>query len=96
MKNLLIATVLIAALLGRCSGSMAYMRMPSTRQSREHVIGWSTRALKRHFTLGTAGPPLRLKLELETTQVEVRHVAEVARDVATRHVAAFLDLLPKV
>jgi hypothetical protein len=52
--------------------------------------------LKRHFTLDTAGPPQRLKLELETTQVEVRQVVEVARDVATRHVAAFLDLLPKV
>jgi hypothetical protein len=52
--------------------------------------------LKRHFTLSTGGPPQRLKLELETTQLEVRHVVQVARDVATRHVVAFLDLLPRV
>ena len=71
---------------------MAYVRMPSTRRSREHVIGWSTRGLNGT----TGGPPQRLKLELETTQLEVRHVVEVARDVATRHVAAFLDLLPRV
>jgi len=52
--------------------------------------------LKRHFTLAAGGPPQRLKLELETTQLGVRHVVEVARDVATRHVAGFLDLLPQL
>jgi hypothetical protein len=52
--------------------------------------------LIRHFTLDAGGPLQRLKLEIETTQFGVRHVVEVARDVATQHVAAFLALLPRL
>ncbi len=53
--------------------------------------------LLRHYAIVPGGPPQRLKLGLETTgQMEVRHLVEVARDVATRHIVAFLDLLPRV
>jgi len=52
--------------------------------------------VSRHFTLSTGGPPQRLKLEIDKRQLEVRHVIEVARDVATRHVVAFVNVLPRV
>ena len=52
--------------------------------------------LNRHFTICPGGPPQRLKLELQSTQLEVRYVVAVARDVATRHVSAFFGLLPNL
>ena len=52
--------------------------------------------LNRHFAISSGGPPQRLKLELQSTQLEVRHIVEVARDVATRHVSEFLSLLPSL
>jgi hypothetical protein len=65
----------------------------SIKEARDWLVH---RRLKRHFALSTGGPLRRLKLELGTMQLEVRDVVEVARDVATRHVAAFLDLLRTV
>jgi len=52
--------------------------------------------LTQHFTISCGGPPQRLKLQLETTQLEVRHIVEVARDVATRGVEAFLNVLSRI
>lgn len=50
----------------------------------------------RHLTLAIGGPPVRVKLNVEGMQVPVRDLIELARDVATKHVSAFFDLLPKV
>lgn len=52
--------------------------------------------LNRHFSMSLGGPPQRLKLELQSTQLEVRHIVKVARDIATQHVSAFLGLLPNL
>lgn len=52
--------------------------------------------LNRHFSVTPGGPPQRLKLELQSTQREVRCIVELSRDVATRHVSAFIALLPNV
>ena len=52
--------------------------------------------LNRHFSVTPGGPPQRLKLELQSTQWEVRCIVELSRDVATRHVSAFIALLPNV
>jgi hypothetical protein len=52
--------------------------------------------LPQHFAIRTGGPPRRLKLQLGTTQLEIRHIVEVARDVATRGVEAFLNMLSRI
>ena len=47
-----------------------------------------------HYTLAIGGPPIRLKLAVASGKpLEVRHIIELARDVATRHVTTFLSLL---
>lgn len=50
--------------------------------------------LRRHFRMSLGGPPQRLKLEVQSKQLEVRHIVQVVRNVATTHVSKFLDLLP--
>jgi hypothetical protein len=47
----------------------------------------------QHYTIAIGGPPVRLKLGVGGSQLEVRHIVEVARDVATSHVSTFLKLL---
>ena len=58
---------------------------------------WLTHSrLRRHFFLSIGGPPQRLTLEFGTTQLPVRGLIELARDLATRHVSDFLQLLPQL
>ena len=47
--------------------------------------------LNRHLSLSG-----RLKLQLETTQVDIRHVVLTARDLATQHVSALFIILPNL
>lgn len=49
--------------------------------------------LKRHFSMASGGPSQRLKLEVDGTQLEIRYIVKLARDVATKHVTGFFDLL---
>lgn len=68
---------------------------PKYRQLKD-ARDWLTHSrVKRHFTLAAGGPPQRLQLEL-ATKVEVRQLVEGAWDFATRHVSAFLELLPRL
>jgi hypothetical protein len=48
----------------------------------------------RHLFEG--GPPKRLSLQLGSAQLSVRDLIEYARDVATRHVSDFLQILPQL
>ena len=60
---------------------------------------WLTHSrVPRHFAvnLGAGGPPQRLQLELPTTTVGVRQLIEDARDFATQHVSALLEMLPRL
>jgi hypothetical protein len=53
--------------------------------------------LPRHFMLSMgAGPRERLKLDIEGIQVSIRTLIELSRNVGTKHVSAFFDLLPKI
>lgn len=55
---------------------------------------WLTHSrLSRHFMLG-AGTRQRLALDLPAGRLPVRQLIELARDLATRHVTAFLNVLP--
>jgi len=56
---------------------------------------WLTHSrLKRHFVLDTGGPPQRLSLELPPNKLPVRQLIEMTRDLSTRRVSAFLQMLP--
>ncbi len=57
---------------------------------------WLTHSrLPRHFVMAAGGPPQRLSLELPgAVRLPVRQLVELARDLATRHVTAFLTVLP--
>lgn len=56
---------------------------------------WLTHSrLNRHFFIG--GPPQRLTLEFDSTRLPVRDLIELARDLATRHVSDFLQILPQL
>lgn len=46
--------------------------------------------------LSAGGPPQRLQLKLKEKEIGVREFIEGARDCATRHVSAFLQLLPQL
>lgn len=52
--------------------------------------------LNRHFVLKTGGLPERLTLEFGKKRMPVRSLIELARDLATRHVSDFLQLLPQL
>jgi hypothetical protein len=52
--------------------------------------------LPLHYTIATGGPRVRLKLGKVGSELGVRHIVELARDVATRHVSAFVNLLPSI
>jgi len=52
--------------------------------------------LNRHFAITPGGPPHRLKLELQSVQLEIPQLVEVARDVATNHISSFIVILPNV
>ena len=57
---------------------------------------WLTHSrLTRHFAIGPVGRR-RLRLGLESGEVEVRRLVEDARDVASDHVSAFVDLLSAI
>jgi hypothetical protein len=50
----------------------------------------------RHFGFDTARGPERLELELGATRLPVRQLVELSRGLATRHITAFLALLPNL
>jgi len=59
---------------------------------------WLTHSrIPRHLTLN-AGPPTRtrLKLSVGKKKIGVRDLIERSRDVATKHISDFLDLLPNL
>ena len=49
--------------------------------------------LRRHFTLSTRDPCLRLRLEFNSIQLPVRDLIELARELATKHVCDFIQIL---
>lgn len=58
---------------------------------------WLTHSrVTRHFTLATREPDPRLELELDETRLPVRKLIEHARDLATRHVIHFMQILPQI
>lgn len=58
---------------------------------------WLTHSrLIRHFVLAAGGLPQRLTLEFGSSRLPVRGLIELARDLATRHVSGFLQLLPQL
>jgi hypothetical protein len=55
---------------------------------------WLTHSrVKRHFELTIGSSPQRLKLGLSTGQIPIRDIIELTRDLATKHVAEFLNIL---
>lgn len=50
--------------------------------------------IKSHFVLTAGGPPQRLTLEFGSSRLPVRDLIELARDLTTRHVSDFLQILP--
>ena len=57
---------------------------------------WLTHSrVRRHIIGNVGGPPMRLELDL-SARIGVRELVEVARDLATRHVLAFFDILPQL
>lgn len=52
--------------------------------------------LKRHFFLSVGSSPQRINLEINSVQLPVRDLVELARDLATRHVSAFISILPNL
>jgi hypothetical protein len=58
---------------------------------------WLTHSrLKRHLFVGAPGPPQRLSLELPSNKLPVRKLIQMTRDLATRHVSDFLQIVPYV
>lgn len=57
---------------------------------------WLTHSrLPRHFGMAAGGAPQRLSLQLPgPTTLPIRQLIELARDLATRHVTAFVNILP--
>jgi hypothetical protein len=58
---------------------------------------WLTHSrLRRHFSLSTKGPRHRIKLEFNATQLPVRDLIELARELATWHVSGLFQILDHI
>ena len=58
---------------------------------------WLTHSrLKRHFVLDTNGPPKRISLEVDSNNIPVRQLVEIASDSATRWVSDLMKGLPAI
>jgi hypothetical protein len=67
-----------------------YKRIKATRNWLVHS------RLPLHYTIAPGGPRVRLKLGKADSQIGVRDLVVMARHVATRHVSAFVNLLPGI
>ncbi len=74
--------------VGDVLGDPDYKLMKAVRDSLIHS------RLNRHFTMSLSGPSRRLKLEIQSKPMEVRHIVQMARVVATTQLSAFFRLLP--